>query len=228
MFDLNSVPIPDYTRKEDIANSLTHAVGVPLCIAGGVVLLKNLVGIAPAKHIVGIVLYIVSTLIVFLGSAIYHGLRPGFAKKVARVLDHSNIFLMISGMLTAFSLADYAGSSAGVNTVIVITAWSLSAVGIFLTFMDLKKFNTVQVIMYVIMGWSVLFCVRSVYQAGDDGRRLALAFLAGGICITLGTVLYFIGKKKRYFHAVFHVFVLLGNIAIYIGTYNFNSAVYGF
>ena len=94
--------------------------------------------------------------------------------------------------------------------------------------MDLKKFNTVQVIMYVIMGWSVLFCVRSVYQAGDDGRRLAFAFLAGGICITLGTVLYFIGKKKRYFHAVFHVFVLLGNIAIYIGTYNFNSAVYGF
>lgn len=223
MFDMKKVPLPDYSRREDIVNSITHAVGVPLCIAGFFLLLK-VEPIHSVRNVFSAVIYLGSALLVFLGSAIYHGMRPGYAKKVARVLDHSNIYIMIAGMTTSFNLTHIYPLEPTKAKISIAVIWAASVVGILLTFMDLKRFNVPQIFMYVILGWASVFSIKSVWSAGSAGRAYVTMVLIGGACITVGSVLYFVGKKLRYFHAVFHLFVLAGNIIIYIGTYNLCAA----
>ena len=95
MFDFRRVPLPDYTRFEDGINSFTHAIGVPFSFAAAVLLFRKLGGGMTASEAIYTVIYALSMFIVFFGSAFYHGLKPGYKKQVARVLDHSNIFFMI-------------------------------------------------------------------------------------------------------------------------------------
>ena len=221
MFELKKVPLPNYSRAEEIMNSATHAVGAPLCIIGLVLLLRMQVGKLDGVQIFSTVLYMLSSLLVFAGSAIYHGLKPGFAKQVARVLDHANIYLMISGTVTAFFMAHVYPTNAKLSIRMVILVWSLSVIGIVLTFMDLKKFNIPQIFMYIALGWIAIFGMRTVYSGGDAGKAFMQMVLIGGACITVGAMIYLVGKKVRYCHSVFHVFVLAGNIVIYLGTWQY-------
>lgn len=225
MFDIKNTPLPDYTRKEDIVNSITHAAGVPLCIAGTVMLYKVLSENGADKmQLFACGLYLASTLLVFLGSAIYHGMKPGYAKRVARILDHCNIYVMISGNVTAFYLNHLYSKKPGLSIGVIIAVWALSAIGMLLTFMDLKKFNVPQIFMYNALGWAGIFAMKSIASASTAGKEYINTVLIGGAFITLGAVLYFIGKKFRYFHAVFHVFVLIGSVFFFLATYNFALA----
>ena len=225
MFDIKATPLPDYSRREDIVNAITHFLGVPFCIIAMGFLLKLQVSRgANATAVASTCLYLISTLIVFACSGIYHILKPSFGKKVARLIDHSDIYLMISGTVTAFILPYMTESNRKSSLGIIIAIWALSAIGIFLTFVDLKKFNTVQIFMYVFMGWTAIFGMRSIYRVGDVGKAFVITVLIGGLFITVGAFLYFIGKKKRYFHAVFHVCVLMGTVVIFVGNYNYGLA----
>ena len=89
--------------------------------------------------------------------------------------------------------------------------------------MDFKKFAKPQIFMYIIMGWLCVIGLISVFRSGEEGRRFVTFVILGGVSITVGSVLYFIGKKHKYFHAVFHTFVLLGTILIFIGLYSYDS-----
>lgn len=220
MFNIKDVPLPSYSRREDIANSISHAVGVPFCVVAGIIMLKAQIGYARPIEIVATLIYILSTLLVFAGSAIYHGLRPSFAKKIARLIDHSNIYVMISGVVTALILTHTYEVNPKFSLKMIIAVWTLSVIGIVLTFMDLKKFNIPQIFMYVGLGWAAIFGLKDLFAAGEAGKKFLVMLLIGGACITVGTVLYLIGKKYKYFHAVFHVCVLAGTIVIFIGNYN--------
>lgn len=218
---MKKVPLPKYTRAEDIVNSVTHAIGVPFFIVAGVLLLKLQIGKVATVQIVSSVLYIASAIVVFLCSAIYHGLKPGFPKQIARLIDHSDIYFMISGAITSFFMAHVYDHNPKTAIRMIILMWSLSAVGIVLTFMDLKKFNVPQIFMYVLLGWISVFGMRSVYAAGGAETDFVRGIIFGGIFITVGAAIYFVGKKFRYFHAVFHLFVLGGNIIIFLATYQY-------
>ena len=222
MFDLKSVPLPSYSRREDAVNSATHAVGVPLCILGLVLLLRLQLGKVGGLQIFSTVLYIGSTLLVFLGSAIYHGMRPCFAKQVARVLDHCNVYIIIAGNNTSFFLTHVYPDKPRFALWMTAGMWALSAVGMLLTFMDLKRFNVPQIFTYVLLGWIAIFGMRSVFSAGENGRNFITMVILGGIFITVGAMIYLVGKKVPYLHAVFHLFVLAGSVVIFIGTYQFN------
>lgn len=221
MFDLHKVPLPAYSRKEDMVNSVSHAIGVPLCILGTVMLLKLQMGKVAPIQIAATLLYTLSTMLVFLGSAIYHGIRPGFAKRVLRVLDHSNIYLMISGSVTAFFIAHILDSRPAFAKGIIAAVWIASAVGILFTFMDLKRFNIPQVFMYLALGWTSILGMRTIYHMGQAGKEYVLTVLLGSVFVSVGTGIYLIGKKVRYFHAVFHVFVLIGTVVMFIATYRY-------
>ncbi len=223
MFDLHKVPLPAYSRKEDMVNSVSHAIGVPLCILGTVMLLKLQMGKVAPIQIAATLLYTLSTMLVFLGSAVYHGIRPGFAKRVLRVLDHSNIYLMISGSVTAFFIAHILDSRPAFAKGIIAAVWIASAVGILFTFMDLKRFNIPQVFMYLALGWTSILGMRTIYHMGQAGKEYVLTVLLGSVFVSVGTGIYLIGKKVRYFHAVFHVFVLIGTVVMFIATYRYFS-----
>lgn len=225
MFDIKNTPLPDYSRKEDMINSITHAAGVPLCIIGTVMLYKVLFETGATKmQLFACGLYLASTMLVFLGSAIYHGMKPGYAKKVARILDHCNIYVMISGNVTAFYLNHLYAKKPGLSVAVIIAVWALSLIGMLLTFMDLKKFNVPQIFMYNALGWAGIFAMKTIGSSSPAGKAYIETVLIGGAFITLGAVLYFVGKKFRYFHAVFHVFVLIGSVFFFIATYNFALA----
>ena len=221
MFDFRRVPLPDYSRFEDGVNSVTHAVGVPFAAASAVLLFKKFgADITPVQTACTLI-YAISMFIVFFGSAYYHGLKPGYKKQVARVLDHSNIFLMISGTITAFSIFAVLPQSRALGIALPVVVWVASAVGIFLNFLDLDRFKKLQLIMYVLLGWSAVAGMFPIYKTGEAGKTFVWTVLAGGLCFTVGALLYVVGKKHKYFHAVFHVFVLAGAVVMFAGMYRY-------
>lgn len=225
MFDIKNTPLPDYSRKEDIINSITHAVGVPLCIAGAIMLYGVLLKTgATGIQLFACGLYLASTMLVFLGSAVYHAMKPGYAKRVARILDHCNIYIMISGNVTAFYLNHLYAKRSALSIGIIVGVWVLSAIGVLLTFMDLKRFNIPQIFMYNALGWAGIFAMKTIASSSIAGREYIETVLIGGAFVTAGAILYLIGKKLRYFHAVFHIFVLIGSVFFFVATYNFALA----
>lgn len=221
MFDFKSVPLPDYTRFEDIINSVTHALGVPLSIIAVVLSALKIKDGATAAEIAGIVIYGSCMALLYLGSAFYHGLRPGFLKQVARVLDHSNIFLMIAGSLSAFFLLGVFNHNKTQAIIFLVLSWVGAIAGILLTVMDQERFKKIQMVMYIFLGWLALFSMKTIYDGYETGKIIITLFIVGGVVYMLGAAVYGIGKKKRYFHAIFHFFVLAGTIIQFVGIYNY-------
>lgn len=221
MFDLRSVPIPNYTRKEDIVNSATHAPGVLFAVVACLMSFFKLGGAITGAQLAAVLIYSVCTLILYFGSAYYHGVRPGFAKQVARVLDHSNVFLMITGSLSAFYLLGVIPVKRTLGIVLFVLSWVVTAVGILLTFMSQERFKAVQMALYMVLGWSALLGLNCVRTSCPDGRRLAFFVLLGGIVYSVGAVLYGVGKKVPYIHAVFHILILAGTVLQFYGIYEF-------
>lgn len=221
MFDFKKVPLPDYTRLEDTVNSVTHALGVPLSILAIVLSSLKIKDGATGAEIAGIIIYGGCMALLYFGSAFYHGLKPGFVKQVARVLDHSNVFLMIAGSLSAFFLLGVFDHNKTQAIIFLILSWVGALSGIFLTLMDQERFKKVQMVMYIFLGWLALFSMKTIYDNYEAGKIIIALFVIGGIVYMLGAAVYGIGKKKRYVHAVFHFFVLAGTIIQFVGIYNY-------
>ena len=222
MANFDKVPLPDYTRAEDTVNSVTHYVGVPMTLAFTFLLLKKLRFAPTGMQTAALIIYTLCMLILYFGSGYYHGLKPSYKKRVARVLDHSNIFVMISGTLTAFNLMAAINKTPRLAVSVTVVMWIISVIGIYFTFKDLHRFRKVQMAMYIIMGWSALATViPMIVSGGEAEKKLIIYVLGGGIAYTVGAVLYGIGKKIRYIHAVFHVFILAGSVIQFIGFYHY-------
>lgn len=221
MFDFRKVPLPDYTRLEDTINSVTHAVGVPLSIFAIIISAMKIRGGATAADIAGIIIYGGCMALLYFGSAFYHGLKPGFIKQVARVLDHSNVFLMIAGSLTAFYLLGVFDHDRKQAVIFCILSWVGALSGILLTVMDQERFKKIQMVMYIFLGWLSLFSMKTIYDNYDAGKTIIILVVAGGVVYLLGAAVYGIGKKKRFVHSIFHIFVLAGTVIQFVGIYNY-------
>ena len=202
--------MPDYTKGEEIFNMSSHIVGAAIGVAAlvlGIVISavhKNGYGLA------GSIVYGISMIILYTMSSIYHGLRDGMAKRVMQVLDHCTIYLLIAGTYTPILLSAMRPIDPVSSWVLLGVVWGLSAVAITLTAIDLKKYNVFSMICYIGMGWCILLRVPLLIEAvGWAGFWL---ILLGGICYTIGAVLYGMGRKKRYMHSVFHLFVVAGSV----------------
>ncbi len=199
---------PKYTLGEEIVNSITHGLGV----AFGITILVLAIVMAAHNHnAVGVVsscIYGVSMIIMFLISCLYHALSSNIgAKKVFRVLDHCDIYVFIAGSYTPFCLSLIGGSTGWKIFGIV---WTCAILGVLLNSINLEKFKVISFILYLAMGWVILFSFNSLNAVLPTSGLILL--LSGGIVYTIGAVLYGIGHKVRYMHSVFHVFVLLGCI----------------
>ena len=200
--------VPHYTVGEEIMNSVTHGVGCLLGIAGLVLLIvfAALRGGGPA-HMAAAIVYGVTIILEYLASTLYHAIQPVRAKRVFRIIDHSCIYLLIAGSYTPFCLVTLANDG---GSVLFFTVWAIALVGIaFEIFMRERQPRWLTGLVYLVMGWLVIFKLPELVALLDP---VALALLAiGGVCYTIG-VPFYVAKKIRYMHSVFHLWVLAGSI----------------
>lgn len=203
--------LPNYTRGEEIFNMVSHIVGGALGIAA-----LTLCVIFSALHgnvygVVGSAIYGATMIILYTMSSIYHGLKPHLmAKKVFQVIDHCSIFLLIAGTYTPIALSALRSYSPPLGWWIFGIIWGCAVLGIVLNAIDIKQYKVFSMICYLAMGWCIVFAAKPTYlMLGPGGIAL---LVAGGLMYTIGAVFYGLGKKKRYIHSVFHLFVVAGSI----------------
>lgn len=203
---------PLYTLGEEIANAITHGIGVLLAIAGLVLLIvKAALGGAEPTHIASAIVFGVTLILEYLASTLYHAIAVPGAKRVFRVIDHSSIYLLIAGSYTPFCLITLADVG-GIPMFVVV--WALAFAGIsFEIIFRQRQPRWVTILIYLAMGWLVVFRLFELIAALDP---VALALLVvGGLCYTIGTGFY-VMKHIRYMHSVWHLWVLAGSIFIFM------------
>ncbi len=200
--------LPDYTKGEEIFNMVTHIVGGALGVVTLVfcILLPALEG--EVSGVLCGIMFGISMIFLYTMSSIYHGLRRGTAKKVFQIMDHCSIYWLIAGTYTPILVCSVAKSYKIAAWATFALVWGLAIVATVLTAIDLKKYKVFSMICYIGMGWAVVFSMRQTYLSlGHEGFMWVLF---GGILYTLGV--FFFAKRVRYFHSVFHIFVVLGSL----------------
>lgn len=197
--------LPSYTLLEEVLNAVSHGVGVLLAIAALVFLL--VMSSHDVKTVLCLTLYSVTLFVLYIVSTLYHALGINKAKQVFRILDHCSIFLLIAGTYTPINLLIIGGTTGWVLFGII---WGMAVIGVVLNAVDLKRFAKISVFCYIGMGWAVVFAVKPLLAAMPMNAVLFLVI--GGVAYTAGAVLYAAGKKKKYMHSLWHLFVLAGSI----------------
>ena len=209
--------LPDYTKGEEIMNMVTHIVGAAFGIVALVLCVVRAAGRGDGYSVAASVIYGVSIITLYTMSSVYHGLRPGLAKKVMQVIDHCTIYFLISGSYTPFALVAIRPEYPALGWGMFIFEWALTALAVTLTAIDLKKYNVFSMICYIGMGWAIIPFAKIVIETVTFPGFILV--LSGGIAYTVGAVLYGIGSKKHWMHSVFHIFVVLGTLLQFFAIY---------
>lgn len=195
----------DYSNREELANSLTHGLGVALSIAGLVLMVVFSSRFGDAWHVVSTAVFGATLVLLYTSSTLYHSFRGERIKQVLQKIDHAAIFLLIAGSYTPFVLVTLRGpwgwSLFGV-------VWGLAIVGVALKFWHAGRFRLVSTLIYIGMGWLVLVAFNPLSAALPAGGLRLL--IAGGLCYTGGAAFY-LWKSLPYQHALWHLFVMAGS-----------------
>lgn len=202
--------LPPYSRGEEIMNMVTHIVGGGIGILALVLCILKTALNQNALGLAGGIIYGITMICLYSISSIYHGLRPSTGKKVMQVLDHCTIYFLICGTYTPILLSAFVPVYPVLGWGLLAAEWGLAILAATLTAIDLKKYTVFSMICYITMGWGIIFFLPQALAVLAKPGFLLL--LAGGIAYTTGAVLYGIGSKKRWFHSVFHIFVVLGSL----------------
>ncbi len=201
------ITIPKYSLSEELISSISHGIGALLSIAALLLCLVVAISHQDAYRVVSAAIYGATLILLYLMSTLYHALKVNKAKRVFRVIDHCSIFLLIAGTYTPYTLVTLRPT---VGWWLFALVWGAAIVGIVLNAVDLKKYSTLSLICYLAMGWVIVFAFKPLAEAMD---KTGIALLIwGGVAYSLGALLYAIGAKKKYFHSVFHFFVLAGSV----------------
>ena len=209
--------MPDYTKGEEIFNMTSHIVG------GGIgVIVLALCVVRAALHgngwgVAGSVVYGVAMILLYTMSSIYHGLRDGMGKRALQVLDHCTIYFLIAGTYTPILLSAMRPIEPVASWILFGVVWGLAALAITLTAIDLRNYRVFSMICYIGMGWAIIVKARLLMEALSMPGFWLL--LAGGVAYTVGAILYGAGKKIRYMHSIFHLFVVLGSILQFLAIF---------
>lgn len=209
-----TISIPDYTMGEEICNAVTHGLGALLSAVALTLLAIRAHG---ALSIITVTLFGVAMIQLYTVSCVYHALSPSLAgKKVLRVIDHCNVFLLVFGTYLPVALLGVGRSEGWILLGIVAL---FTVLGIVLTAIDVDRFQAASVVCHLLSGWSILFGIPSLLRTvGSTGL---LYMILGGVMYSIGAVLYGAGKSKRYRHSVFHIFCLLGTFCHFWAVYHY-------
>lgn len=213
---LQKVTLPIYTKGEEIFNAVSHGLGVPLGILACVLCLLKATNV---NTIIGSVVFALSVVVLYTCSTLYHSLKRSDAKKVMRLLDHSTIFILITGTSIAMTVICVYPYNKTLAIVMSSLSFILSTVGTALTFIDQEKYKKVQMTLYMVVGWAAAIMIYPIYKNCANGGTIVALIAVGGIIYTLGVIFYAMGKKRKYFHCIFHLFVLCGTVLHFAGIY---------
>ena len=203
----DKIKIPNYTLGEEITNAILHGIGALLSIAA---LVLCVVFSAIHENVYAVVsscIYGSTLIILYTMSCLYHSFKVNNAKRVFRIIDHCSIFLLIAGTYTPYALVSLNGA---LGWTVFGIIWGCAILGITLNAIDLNRFKKLSMILYIAMGWAIIFAFKTLVSNVSMGGIYLL--VAGGIVYTIGAIFYGIGKKLKYMHSVFHFFVLSGSI----------------
>lgn len=200
-----------YTRKQELANSLTHGLGVLLSLVGVPVLfwIASRQALEPL-HWSALAIYGFSLLMVYINSTFYHALWHKTAKRIFKILDHISIYFLIAGTTTFFVLYYTEGTAA---TLFLISQWVLVLAGIFFKLFYTGRFKLLSTLLYLGLGLMVLFIIHTLWL---NMPAVVFSWILAGGASYVGGVVFYLWKRLYYQHAIWHLFVLGGSISHYI------------
>lgn len=206
--------IKRYSLGEEIFNSVSHGVGALLSIAGCVVLIVLCAVHKGAMEVVSASVYGASLIILYTMSTLYHAITNEKAKKVFRILDHDTIYLLIAGTYTPITLCILQGA---LGWAIFGLIWGAAIIGTVFSTINLEKFRKFSTLCYVAMGWGIIFAIKPLIE---NCPTITIVFLIiGGLFYSVG-VFFYSKKQYKYFHSIWHLFVVAGSIFHYFSILN--------
>lgn len=203
------------SNREELANAITHGIGVLASVAALVLLVTFAALHGDAWGVTSGAIFGTALVALYSASTIYHSLRSERAKQFFRKLDHASIFLLIAGTYTPYLLVSLRGpwgwSLFGV-------VWGLCGTGMILKFFLAGRFRAISTVIYILTGWMIMIAIKPLMGALPAGGIWLLA--AGGLCYTGGTIFY-LSKSLRYHHAIWHLFVLAGSSCHFFSVLNY-------
>lgn len=198
------------SKGEEIANFVSHTVGAGLAILGFIMLIIRAAWFNNIPAIISYIVFSLGLMVLYTMSSIYHGLKPSKAKNVFEILDHSSIYFLIAASYTPFLVL---GLKSSMGITLLIIQWVICTLGITFKAFFTGKFKGISTIVYLIMGWMIVFSWNELISKISP---ISIIFLVtGGILYSLGTIFY-MWKVCKFNHMIWHIFVVLGSIAHYV------------
>ncbi|MCX7544528.1 PAQR family membrane homeostasis protein TrhA [Marinicella gelatinilytica] len=204
-----------YSLGEERLNIFSHAFGLMLSCVGLVLLILRATSQGTLWHVLGFSVFGVSLIMLYAASTIYHTTQTPQRRIRWRVVDHAAIYILIAGTYTPFMLTTLRGS---LGWTLLAVTWGMALLGIVLKLFFTGRFTVVSTLMYVFMGWLIMFAIKPMAVALPEAGIYWL--IAGGISYTVGAILYAI-KAIPYNHAIFHFFVLFGSFSHFMAVYGY-------
>lgn len=201
------------SKAEEIANFVSHTAGAGLAILGFIMLIIRASWYNNIPALISYIIFSLGLMVLYTMSSIYHGLKPSKAKNVFEILDHSSIYFLIAASYTPFLVL---GLKSNMGITLLVIQWIICIIGITFKAFFTGKFKGISTIVYLIMGWMIVFSWNELIAKISP---ISLGFLiAGGILYSLGTIFY-MWKVCKFNHMIWHIFVILGSTSHYVAVW---------
>ena len=202
-----------FSRGEEIANFVSHTVGAGLSILAFIILTIRASWVHDIGTIISFMAFGFGLIVLYTMSSIYHGLKPGTAKMVFEIFDHSAIYILIAASYTPFL---YLVVNSPMNKIVLVIQWTVCFLGIIFKAFFTGKFKLFSTLLYLIMGWMIVFAWNDLI---NNINRVSLIYLVlGGVLYSLGTIFYS-WKICKFNHMIWHIFVIMGSISHFFAVY---------
>lgn len=202
----HGIELNKYSIKEEIANSITHGIGIVFAIAA-LCILAIFAGIyGNPRHVISVSVYGFTLILLYASSTLYHSIQTPRTKSIFQIIDHSAIYMLIAGTYTPFTLVNLRGPW-GWSLFAVV--WCLALIGTAIQLGQMERWRVVSMVLYIGMGWTILVAIKPLISTVATGGLILL--LLGGLAYTFG-ILFYRWNSLKFHHAVWHIFVLTGSI----------------
>lgn len=202
-----------YHPREERLNIISHAIGLVLSVFALIFLVIRAVNKGDSSLIASFTIFGASMVLLYAASTFYHSATNFRLRYRLNILDHASIYVLIAGTYTPFALVTLSGFT---GTLILIVIWTMAVTGVILKLFFTGKYQLLSTIMYVVMGWVIVFAMKPLIENLSTEGLWWL--FSGGISYTLGAVLFMIDRIP-YNHAIFHLFVLGGTFCHFMAIY---------
>lgn len=202
------------SHGEEIANSLSHGLGLVASLVATPFLIVHATQQGDARFVVGASIFAATMLLLYLASTLYHALRYGRAKRVFRTIEHSAIYLLIAGTYTPFTLGVLRGAW---GWTLLGLIWGLALAGVLLKATNRMPHPILSTGLYLLMGWLIVIAAQPLSARVPTAGLLWL--IAGGLAYSLGVIFFALDSRLRYGHFIWHLFVMAGTTCHYFAVF---------